>query len=133
MVQALDKPVEGTPGVRDAEVPVGADPEGADPALALAAQGAWALVGLDGGRAFVGAVRDALAYLGAVRPAWTDVAPGGLGGTPFAPDVIQVDPDAGRGVLDASQEEALDAALKEPDEDLDVGLVLDEDLKRRGI
>jgi hypothetical protein len=69
MVQALDKPVGGTPGVRDAEVPAGADPEDAAPASALAAQGAWALVGLDGGRAFVGAGRDALAYLGADRPA----------------------------------------------------------------
>jgi hypothetical protein len=53
--------------------------------------------------------------------------------TPFALDGIQVDPDAGRGVLDASREEALDAAQKVPDEDLDVGLVLGEDLKRRGI
>lgn len=129
IVQALDKPV----GVQDAEDPAGVDLEGAALASVPAAQGAWALVGPDEGQAFVGGVHDALAYLDAGHLAWTDAAPGGLGGTPFDLDVIQVDPDAVRGVLDESQE-ALDAAPKATDEDLlDVGLVLGVDLVKLGI
>jgi hypothetical protein len=132
IIQAHDKPVGVKPGVRDAEVPAGADPEGAALAWVLAAQDAWALAGLDEGQTFVDGVHDALAYPDAVHPAWTDVAPGGLGGTPFDQGGIQADPDAVRVALDESQEEALDAAPRATDEDLDVDRALGEDLTEKG-